>query len=290
MEISSGIAATSIAAYASAFSPAVMASQPSVPEVEPVSNTESEETGDQASGNPALAPDGAARTPDSAKEQTEGDEQDATSTPAETFNVSPEEQRFIQKLRQRDLEVRAHEQAHLAAGGQYVTGGPSYDYQTGPDGRQYAIGGEVNIDTSPVPGDPEATADKARTLLRAALAPAEPSGQDQRVAAAARSMEIEASAETLELQQQEREQPAEAAMESAEGSVRGAEEEGAVDVQSQEQSADADMTQSDSQPSAPAPEGRVRGGADAARAVQSLDARIANFFAAPLTIGLSQFA
>ena len=39
------------------------------------------------------------------------------------------------------------------------------------------------MDTSPVPGDPQATIRKAQTVRQAALAPAEPSGQDQRAAA-----------------------------------------------------------------------------------------------------------
>src|SRR5712692_3393491 len=68
-------------------------------------------------------------------------------------------------LAETDRHVRSHEQAHLAAAGQYARGGPSYQYQTGPDGKQYAIGGEVSIDTSPIPGDPAATAQKARNCL-----------------------------------------------------------------------------------------------------------------------------
>ncbi|NKN33494.1 putative metalloprotease CJM1_0395 family protein [Marichromatium bheemlicum] len=113
---------------------------------------------------------------------------------------TPDELRLIEQLRQRDREVRAHEQAHVAAGGRYVTSGPSYDYQTGPDGRQYAIGGEVQIDTSEE-RDPAATLEKAEALQRAALAPAEPSGQDLRVAAQARAMQIEAQRELRALEQ-----------------------------------------------------------------------------------------
>src|SRR5437660_12427756 len=71
-------------------------------------------------------------------------------------------------------------------------GGPSYQYQTGPDGKQYAIGGEVSIDTSPVPGDPAATAQKARVVQAAANAPADPSTQDRQVAAQAARMEQQA--------------------------------------------------------------------------------------------------
>ena len=98
----------------------------------------------------------------------------------------------IDELKARDREVKTHEQAHIAAGGSYVKGGATYDYQTGPDGKQYAVGGSVNIDTSPVDGDPEATIAKAQVVIKAALAPAEPSGQDQKVASAARQMMNEA--------------------------------------------------------------------------------------------------
>ena len=76
----------------------------------------------------------------------------------------------------------------LASGGSYVKGGASYDYQTGPDGKQYAVGGSVNIDTSPVADDPEATIAKAQVVIKAALAPADPSSQDQKVASEARQM------------------------------------------------------------------------------------------------------
>jgi hypothetical protein len=90
----------------------------------------------------------------------------------------------VQKLKARDAEVRAHEQAHAAAGGAYA-GAPSYEFQRGPDGRDYAVSGEVSIDVSEIPGDPEATIQKMQQVKRAALAPAEPSGPDQSIAASA---------------------------------------------------------------------------------------------------------
>ena len=104
----------------------------------------------------------------------------------------PAVQRVIAELAARDREVRAHEQAHVAAGGELITSGPSYTYQTGPDRRRYAVGGEVGIDTSPVRGDPEATLDKAARIVAAALAPAQPSPQDYRVAAQANQMASQA--------------------------------------------------------------------------------------------------
>lgn len=99
--------------------------------------------------------------------------------------LSEEEEREVEELRQRDREVRAHEAAHQGAAGSLATGGATFEYQTGPDGQRYAVGGEVNIDFSAIPGDPEATARKMEQVQRAALAPAEPSGQDRQVAAQA---------------------------------------------------------------------------------------------------------
>lgn len=103
-----------------------------------------------------------------------------------------QEQRQVQQLAQIDRQVRAHEQAHMAAAGSYARGGPSYTYTMGPDGKLYAVGGQVAIDTSPVTGSPEATIRKARAIQAAANAPVDPSPQDRAVAAAAAQMELAA--------------------------------------------------------------------------------------------------
>lgn len=112
------------------------------------------------------------------------------------------EQQVLRELSARDREVRQHEMAHQAAGGG-LTGGASYSYQRGPDGRMYAVGGEVSIDTSAVSGDPRATLEKAEAIIRAAMAPAEPSSQDYRVAASARAMAAEARTELARLEEAE---------------------------------------------------------------------------------------
>jgi hypothetical protein len=101
------------------------------------------------------------------------------------------QQKEVAKLKDRDREVRAHEAAHLASAGGHATGGPSFTYKKGPDGKQYAVGGEVNVDTSDEK-TPEATLRKMQQIQRAALAPAEPSGQDHSVAAAASQKAAEA--------------------------------------------------------------------------------------------------
>lgn len=100
----------------------------------------------------------------------------------------------LQELKARDREVRTHEQAHQAAGGQYA-GAASYTYQRGPDGNQYAVGGEVSIDISPVSGDPQATIEKMRKVRAAAMAPAQPSAQDRTVAAQAMQLMLQAQVE-----------------------------------------------------------------------------------------------
>ena len=115
--------------------------------------------------------------------------------------LSEEEEKVVRELKQRDQEVRAHEAAHAAAGGQYA-GAPTYTYTQGPDGRRYATGGEVSIDLSPG-RTPEETAQKADQIRAAALAPADPSGQDRAVAAAAAKMKLEAQAEAAKQQQEE---------------------------------------------------------------------------------------
>jgi len=97
----------------------------------------------------------------------------------------------IRTLQLRDREVRAHEAAHAAAGGSYA-GSPTYSFERGPDGHTYATGGAVSIDISPIAGDPQATLQKAQQVQAAALAPAEPSGQDMKVAQKAQAMAAEA--------------------------------------------------------------------------------------------------
>jgi hypothetical protein len=104
------------------------------------------------------------------------------------------EQQRIAELKARDQEVKVHEQAHAAIGGQYA-GAPSYEYETGPDGQQYAVGGEVRIDVSEIPNDPRATIQKMQQVKAAALAPAEPSNADRAVAAQASRTLMEAQAD-----------------------------------------------------------------------------------------------
>ena len=111
--------------------------------------------------------------------------------------LSPESLQLLDELQKADAEVKTHEMAHIAAGGQYVTSGAQLSYIKGPDGQNYAVAGEVSIDTSPIPGDPQATLAKMRQIQRAALAPASPSNQDRKVASRASAMAAQALSEMM---------------------------------------------------------------------------------------------
>lgn len=137
----------------------------------------------------------------------QGKSANASGTSNGFTELTPEEEKQVQELKARDQEVRAHENAHKTAGGGYV-GNISYTTQTGPDGREYAIGGEAQIDASPIPGKPEQTIRKMDIVVRAALAPAEPSSQDYAVARAAQAARLEAQRELSEQQAQENNNPA----------------------------------------------------------------------------------
>ncbi len=117
--------------------------------------------------------------------------------------LSEAEEKIVKELQKRDREVRAHESAHQRTAGQYATGGAQFKYKFGPDGKRYAVSGEVKLDVSAIKGDPEATISKMETIARAALAPADPSAQDRRIANEAKQRILEKEAE---LRSQEGEQ------------------------------------------------------------------------------------
>lgn len=203
------------------------------------------------------------------------DEQDpAAAQDVAGESLSDADQRLVEQLKQRDAEVRAHELAHVAAGGGHITSGPSYSYQTGPDGKRYAIGGEVGIDTSLKSGDPEGNLEKARAIIRAAMAPAEPSSQDVRVAASARAMQARAQQEIRERQVKEYEQ----VMAASTTASRAATASGTpVDE------ASAASRGSRVDPGTTSNQGRAGG-------QERLAQRIAALFSAPVETGLSQLA
>ena len=175
----------------------------------------------RATQPPASAPQALAdeQSASAREEADKSSEQNAERRADGREQTSPREERLeqleIAKLSQRDQEVRAHEQAHAAVGGRY-TGAPSYTYTRGPDGKRYAVGGEVSIDSGPIPNDPQATLRKMEIVLRAALAPAEPSAQDLRVAAQAQVQMAQARAELSQLRREETQASREAQAQRAE--------------------------------------------------------------------------
>lgn len=148
----------------------------------------------QAEQDPA-AKDTAADSSDSKKVQLSSD---AVKKPNGEF-LSKAEMALLRELQKADQAVKAHEMAHVAAAGGYAKGGASFSYQRGPDGQNYAIGGEVQVDTSRE-STPEATIQKMQIVRQAALAPVDPSPQDQQVAAHA-TLQISASFKELRLAQ-----------------------------------------------------------------------------------------
>lgn len=115
-----------------------------------------------------------------------------------SHNKEIADEKIISQLQHRDKEVRTHELAHASAGGA-ATGSPSYTFEIGPDGKKYAVGGEVSVDLSSVSGDPQATIVKMQKVHAAALAPANPSTQDTRVAASAAQKILAAQSELFAL-------------------------------------------------------------------------------------------
>lgn len=100
----------------------------------------------------------------------------------------------VSELAAIDREVRAHEAAHQAVGGS-LAGAASFRFAIGPDGKRYAIGGEVPISIMAVADDPEATLRNAEQVRAAALAPAQPSAQDRSVAVEAAQLMAQAQLE-----------------------------------------------------------------------------------------------
>jgi len=114
-----------------------------------------------------------------------------------TKELSREEQQAIRDLQVRDRQVRAHEQAHVAASGRIAVSAPQYEFETGPDDRQYAVGGRVNY-TMPAARCPEDKLLLAQQLKRMAMAPADPSPKDRATAAKASGKEARARQEMRE--------------------------------------------------------------------------------------------
>ena len=144
------------------------------------------------------------QSPASSEQQQKdnGEDPSAGKQDAQQQQQEQAEQREVEQLKARDREVRAHEQAHARVGGEYA-GAPQYEFELGPDGQRYAVGGEVSIDISEE-NEPEQTVRKMEQVKAAALAPAEPSPADLRVASEATQIAARARTELANEQQQAR--------------------------------------------------------------------------------------
>ena len=92
------------------------------------------------------------------------------------------EEKLLGDLERIDKEVHEHEMQHYLMAQPYARS-PEYFYVIGPDGRRFAVSGLTAFDATPIAGDNDATIRKLDALVRAALAPREPSEEDRRVAA-----------------------------------------------------------------------------------------------------------
>ena len=127
---------------------------------------------------------------ESSNSSTENKKDDDTK-PKSINELDSEEKAIVAQLQASDTKVRAHESAHLSAAAGIAAGGASFTYERGPDGRMYAVAGEVPISVSEGK-DPQDTLEKMRQVEAAAMAPSDPSPQDHAVAASARSGELKA--------------------------------------------------------------------------------------------------
>lgn len=147
--------------------------------------------------------------------------------------LTPAQRKQVEELRRIDATVREHEAAHLRNGRGVVTSGASFSFTYGPDGKAYAVAGEVGIDTSPEQ-KPEANIDKGRAIQVAALAPRDPSPQDYRVASVGGQLESRGRSDLADQQVQERTEAAARSRAQREGQQQqGSERTDAVAVQAQ---------------------------------------------------------
>ncbi len=135
-------------------------------------------------GRPISGGSGSSANNGRQRRQGGGDEQ-ASST-AENASLA--------QLRQRDGQVRQEETAHAAAAGD-IAGAVQYDYEVGPDGRRYAVGGSVGVSINA--GNAQQAERLGQRLSAAAMAAISPSGADQSAARAGERLQNYAKATAL---------------------------------------------------------------------------------------------
>ncbi|WP_291953279.1 putative metalloprotease CJM1_0395 family protein [Campylobacter sp.] len=136
-------------------------------------------------------------TPENKNTENEDENKEKNTQRVNGKDLNQEEIRQVRELEKIDREVRAHEAAHQAAGGA-LAGAASFGYTKGPDDKMYAIEGEVPIRMQKG-NTPEETIANAMQVISAAMAPADPSPQDYKVAANAMQMQNDARMEQIKL-------------------------------------------------------------------------------------------
>ncbi len=139
--------------------------------------------------------------PQQVKENDNDQEKDKKTQKVNGKDLSNEEVKQVRELEKIDREVRAHEAAHQAAGGA-LAGAASFGYTRGPDNKMYAIEGEVPIRMQKS-NTPEETIANAMQVIASAMAPADPSPQDYKVAANAMQMQNDARTEQAKIKAEE---------------------------------------------------------------------------------------
>ena len=95
-------------------------------------------------------------------------------------------ERVLDKFKNLDAHIRSHEQSHASSIN--TTTPISYNYQMGPDGKMYATGGYVRLDTS-IPTDPKAAITKLDKIQHASNN-SDMSGADSSISRAANIMKM----------------------------------------------------------------------------------------------------
>lgn len=104
-------------------------------------------------------------------------------------------ERVLDKFRNMDAKVRMHEQTHASLSN--TTSPIQYNYQMGPDGKMYAVGGSVRLDTS-MPSDPKAAMNKLDSIINSSTSSGSSmSGADSSIAISANLMKMK-----LQIQEQ----------------------------------------------------------------------------------------
>lgn len=106
--------------------------------------------------------------------------------PAAVKMGSPDSETEVRQMDDKSRKITNHENKHAAilrdSGTGVADAKPQLTQKQGPDGRQYAVAGEVNTDLRPVPGNPKATEHKAEAVYRSAIGDTDRSESDNQAA------------------------------------------------------------------------------------------------------------